>query len=245
MESLAENMTKDRLENLIKTQLYNISDIITYLTIWEELHIAFQTGEKYREVYQWSPFFWQTLLHNYQQRFLIETAKLYDKSTDSMGIQKMINICEQNQKLFPKEHTRKLFEIRDDREIIQTVSVNISGILQSAKSKYLEMSESGQKLRQLRDKHLAHADHKYYTDITSLYEEVGLGREEFRNMIDTAGEIMNSFLTALTDTRIALKHLDVDDYKHLLGFAYEGITAYEQETNGRKSQSIDVSEKLN
>ena len=219
-------MTKDELEAIIIQQLNQISEIKTYVEIWTNLCQKFQPDEKYRDVYEWSPYFWQVVLENFQDRFLMETAKLFDDDRNCRSIDKLIKTCEQNHQLFPDQHIRKLHNSQSGETITLKVPVNLPETIRIAQEKYNATSETRKKLKMLRDKHLAHSEKKYYVQPRILYKEVSLSHEDFQNLVTVAGEIANSFLCALTDSVVCLKHQDVDDYIRLLDFAHDGIESY-------------------
>lgn len=216
-------MDKETLAEFINQQIIHLVEIRSYSHIWLELHNAFQADAEYNAVYRVSPYFWHLLLKNLQHCFLLEAAKLFDESGESLSIQKTINICEQNQKLFPTEHKRIVYYHSTEKVIENTVSVNIKNVIKEAKEKYASVSETREKLFILRDKDLAHFDKKHSLDVSKLYGETALNRDKFDEMLCVAEEILNTFLSALTDTKISTRHCDVEDYERLLKVARKGI----------------------
>lgn len=216
-------MDKETLEKLLKEQLNHLVEIRSYSKIWLDLHNAFQADAKYNSVYRIAPYFWQITLENYQHRFLLEVAKLYEESNECLSIQKMINICEQNQKLFPKEHRRELYCHSTDEIVVKIVPVDITKTIAEAKEKYATVAETRDKLFALRDKDLAHFDKKKGLDLKQFYQDTALNRDKFEEMICVAENILNSFLTVLTDTAVCTKHVDIEDFERLLKVARKGI----------------------
>ena len=228
-------MTKENLQQKLEVQLTKVTHIKSCFEIWKGLHNKFQLGAEYNTVFQKSPYFWNLTLQVFQERFLLEVAKLYDENKDCLGIKKMINICEQNQKLFPKEHRRKLYNHFEEKEIENIVSVDIVSVIQSAKNRYNTAQDTRRRLITLRDKYLAHADKKYVEDPNNLYQEIALNIDAFKKLLNVADEILNILLIALTDRCHSLDHLNRDDYNYLLAAAHNGIEKTNKEVSHDQS----------
>ena len=220
-------MKKEDLEQKLQIQLSRVTHIKSCLEIWKGLHAEFSSEAENNAVFQESPYFWNMVLKTFQENFLLGVAKLYDENSDSLGLRKTINICEQNQSLFPTEHQRKLYDHFGKKEIVNVVPVDIVATIKSANDCYNSVQEFRSKLITIRDKYLAHSDKKYAENPALLYEEFSLKWEDFEKLIFVAQKILNGFLTALIDMCVSTTHWDRDDFKHLLFAANAGIKTLE------------------
>ena len=222
-------MNKQELEQKLLIQLNEVTHIKSCFEIWKGLHNEFPVDSENNDVFQTSPYFWNMVLKVFQENFLLSVAKLYDENGDSLGLRKIINICEQHQNLFPTEHQRKLYDHFNKDEIVDVVSVDIVAIINSANSYYNSVQKFRGKLITIRDKYLAHSDKKYIENPSELYSQLSLKGDDFEKLISVAHKILNGFLMALTDMSDSAFHLDRDDYKKLLSIAHTGIKQYRKE----------------
>ena len=221
-------MTSEELVLILNEMLHEITIIKTNWTIWKGLKNELYEGAEYEVVLGYSPCFWTVTLNNLLDKALLGTAKLYDEHKGCYGLKKIINLCEQNQKLFPKCHELKCKDGYTGEEFSHTTKRDISAEIKTARQKYQSLQDARTQLTTLRDKHLAHSDKNFFLDASGLYNEVSLKGETLEVLIDTAADITNSFFAALSDAKIHAEYQNVDDYKTLLRYAKEGKEAYLQ-----------------
>lgn len=221
-------MTVEKLEAILNKMLHEITVINTNWIMWNGLREEMQNGAKYEILLDFSPCFWTITLNNLLSRALLGTAKLYDENKKCMGLQKIINICEQNQELFSKSRTATYTDGYTGEKTSFTVSKDVSESIRIARQKYQDIHDSRTQLMSLRDKYLAHADKDIFLDVETFYHEVALKKEAFEELIETAANILNSFLANLSDTRVYIEFENSEDYQKLLRYAKEGKEAYLQ-----------------
>ena len=221
-------MTTEKLEAILNKTLGEITIIKSNWFIWKGLREEMREGAKYEKLLEYSPCFWTITLDNLLSKTLLGTAKLYDEDKECMGLQKIINTCEQNQKLFPKNRTVKCKDGYTGEELSYIEQIDISECVRNARQKYQTVQNFRMQLIVLRDKHLAHTDKKIAVDAEELYHEVSLKGESLEKLIETAANITNSFLANLSGTVVHTEFHNADDYKTLLRYAKEGKEAYLQ-----------------
>ena len=226
-------MTAEKLDAILNKMLHDIIVIKTNLTMWKGLKNKLHKGAEYEVILGYSPCFWIVTLNNLLDKALLGTAKLYDEHNDCFGVKKLINVCEQNQKLFPKSYELKCENGYTGEEYSHTIQRNISTDIKTARQKYQSLQDERTQLITLRDKHLAHLDKNFFLDASELYNEVSLKGETLENLIDTAADIANSFLSALSNVTVRVEYQNADDYKSLLRYAKEGKEAYLQKIKSR------------
>lgn len=232
-------MTKEELDAILNKMLREITIINTNWVMWNGLRDALQEGSEYNKLLEYSPCFWTITLNNLLSKALLGTAKLYDENKKCMGLQKIINICEQNQKLFSKNRTTTYTDGYTGEKNSFTVSKDISESIRISKQKYQDIHNFRTQLITLRDKYLAHADKDIFLDIEAFYNEVALKKDALEKLIETAENILNSFLADLSDTRVYTEFENSDDYKNLLRYAKEGKEAVLQRIRSKTNNNAD------
>ena len=215
-------MTTEKLEAILNKILGEITIIKANWFIWKGLREEMHEGAAYATLLEFSPCFWTITLDNLLSKALLGTAKLYDEDKNCFGLLKIINICEQNQKLFPKSRSVTVTDSYTGEKLSYSKLKDINADIRSARKKYQSVEEFRIQLITLRDKHLAHSDKRIFLEAEEFYNEVSLKREAFEKLIETAVDITNSFLSNLSDTVVYTKFQNVDDYEKLLRYAKEG-----------------------
>ena len=231
-------MTTEKLEAILNKLLGEITIIKANWFIWKGLKEEMKEGTEYENLLTISPCFWSITFDNLLSKALLGTAKLYDEDKECIGLQKIINICEQNQKLFPKTHNVKLSDGYTGEQLTYVAQNDISESVKIAQQKYQSVQEFRTQLIQLRDKHLAHTDKKVVLLEKDFYNEVSLKREAFEKLIETAADITNLFLSILSGTTVHTEFHNVDDYKKILRYTKEGKEAYLKRIRSKTDNKI-------
>ena len=170
-------MTKEELDATLNKLLYDIATIKTNWIIWKGLRDNLQEGAEYTRILEYSPCFWTVTLNNLLSNTLLGLARLYDEHKDCVGIKKLINICEQNQTLFPQERKEVYTDPDTGEQTLHKEHVNIRESIKMAKIKYQSINKFRDQLITLSDKHLAHTDKQNFLDVKSLYNEISLKKK--------------------------------------------------------------------
>ncbi|MBE6567763.1 MAG: hypothetical protein E7657_03790 [Ruminococcaceae bacterium] len=229
-------MTTEKLEATLNEFLHEITIIKTNWIIWNGLREEMQEGAKYEKLLEYSPCFWTVTLNNLLSKTLLGTAKLYDEHKDCLGLQKLINICDQNQTLFPKSHAIIHTNGYTGEQIPYEVQKDICANIKEAREKYQSVQNFRSQLITLRDKHLAHLDKSTFLNAKELYREVALKKEALEKLFETAAGIANSFLSCLSNNVVYTEFHNVDDYQILLTYIKEGKKAYLQRIKPRTNK---------
>lgn len=157
------------------------------------------------------------------------------KAKNALDCKKIINICEQNQKLFPKNRKVMYTDGYTKEQLSYIMQKNINEDIQIARQKYQSVQEFRTQLITLRDKHLAHTDKKVFLYTKDFYNEVSLKGEALEKLIETASDITNLFLSNLSDTVVHTEFHNVDDYEKILRYVKEGKEAYLQKIKSKNN----------
>lgn len=221
-------MTADKLEAVLNKVLHEVTIIKANWSIWKGLREEMQEGAKYEKLLEISPCFWTITLDNLLTKSLLGTAKLYDEDKECIGLQKIINICEQNQKLFPENRTVMYTDGYTNEQHSYFMKMSISEDIKRAREKYQSVQKFRMQLITLRDKHLAHTDKKIFLEAEEFYNEVSLKRTSLEKLLETASDITNLFLSNLSGAAVHTEYHNVDDYEKMLRYAKEGKESYLQ-----------------
>ncbi|MBQ7851649.1 MAG: hypothetical protein IJ342_02055 [Muribaculaceae bacterium] len=231
-------MTKEELDAILNKSLREIAIIKTNWIILNGLKEAMQEGAEYEMLLDISPCFWSTTLNNLSSNVLMKTAKIYDEHKDCIGLKKIINICEQNQELFPKKHTVTCTDGDTGEKCSFDMKKDVCKDIRDAQHKYQELYDARMQLMTLRDKYLAHTDKRIFLDVKSFYQEVAFKQETIEILIKTAGDIFNSFLSDLSNTTVPLEFDNADDYEKMLRYAKDGKEAFLQRIKSRANHRL-------
>ena len=185
------------LEKLFDRIIYCDNNLMTFVRFTE----LFNGEVKYRRVFNRTKNFFVMVVHNMSAELITELSRLYDKH--SFGIEKVINIFEQNQDWF-------------------TYTNEFEHILSVIKTSYNDMAASIIKLKSIRDSNLAHVDKKYIFNSNEIYEGFTWGDVE--RLVATAFEICNHISCALSDKYYLNDMSVVRDIDTLVELARVGIT---------------------
>lgn len=221
-------MDRDELIQKINALLEDIILATSSKKLLEEIS-KYDKEEKYHNVIQKYPCFWNLTIRNIESNIALITAKLYDAHKDCFGLQKLINVCEQSPKLFPER--RELFG-----EVIETDVVSIS---KKAQTLLNNMKSQSDLLREHRDKNIAHKDKQYIIRQNKLYEGYPLTWGDIDDLLHTATGICNIFLAELTEKAIVPIYSNFDDIFGLLDNAHIG-SLYRHEFYTKKNKSMEV-----
>ena len=230
-------MTVEELAATFEKTLSEIAIIKTNWLIWKGLRKNLHKGAEYEKLLEYSPCFWTITLDNLLSKVLMGTAKLYDENKDCMGLQKIINICEQHQKLFPKSRTITVTDSYTGEKVSYIVEKDIIADIKSARQKYQSIKDIRIQLIKLRDKHLAHTDKSVFLETEEFYREISLKGEALEKLMEIVADIVNTFLSNLSDTLFYTEFENADDYKDLLHYAKEGQEAYSQKIRAKTNHN--------
>ena len=200
--------TKESLNTLFEEYFY----WITYTNDCFELYKHLRTSQKnYLKQMNLSPAFfqlsWSALLHT----ALVDLAKFYDKDRqNSLSLRNLLRICEENKSLFRKKYYKNLS--LEMRGAFSNNDINIDEVLRDCAELLESMSENVQKLKEVRDKKLAHSD-KNADDF--IFYENGLTRTIVRLLIGTAANICRKLSVCLTGNDHACQSSNVFDVDNL------------------------------
>lgn len=210
-------MIKEELEELLEKYLFRI----VYANDKYKLYYFLQERKSDRlEELNMAPAFFVTVFDALQQSFLIETFKLYDIKSDT-GIIKLLNKCENSNKLFPTKGYSVFHEIDPlTDEIKDTLrdeyQINVLSDINKFRIELAEKDRVINNLRGQRDKYYAHLDNKYFNNQQNISIDYPLLFKDVGELLDFAGVICNTLLRDLCGRVISNNSMNYDDIKYIL-----------------------------
>lgn len=189
-------MTRDEME----TRLRNLLERITHARDCFELYrYLLQCREKYLDLMNISPGFFQLVEYSLNHTFLIELAKIYDDRKDNKtGLKKLLNQCKQNQSLFMLEYQDEYIDVETDLPVITGVhTINVLADISLLEAEMENLVPILDNLKARRDKWYAHLD-KAYEDGVKLSEDFPLSFNDVDQLFAFADKVCNRLLMDLT-----------------------------------------------
>lgn len=186
-----KKMSNNLTNEIIVKKLNMLDDRLVYINsqvcVRKQIVDWLGHGGKRNDVYTISPAFWSMTIRCLENDILLGLAKICDDNKDVNGINKIINIVEQNGKCYIEQH--KNF----NPDLCQYK--NFEEMILDAKSLYYTTQELRERLKKVRDKDLAHTDKTYALERTKLYQEVNITFEEVGSLINVLYRILDIFIT--------------------------------------------------
>jgi hypothetical protein len=177
--------------------------LILYADACNNNYFLMKYGDKkWEEAYKIAPAFFGLAIKSFQSEAFLTICKLFEIGNRSdNNFTKLLNFVETNAKLIDGNKVSELNQIvKKYRESIKSCSHIIEKILS------------------LRDKIIAHSDNKYFTIFENKADDIDLSYEEVAELINLAGEIVNSFNRVLNDSITYMKYQNSDDIRSLMSF---------------------------
>ena len=220
-------MDKETIIKIVDKILVEIAFLNSSVTIYKIIY-DYSINEKYKKIYEEiSPLFFSFTSDIYRYRILMGIGRLYDRNNDTYSLYEIINICEQNKKIFPTERKREFINAVNEKDEI-IYKYDIESVLNEAKSKMNYCSKQIENLRILRNKSYAHNDKKYFNNQIELIEKYTFDWEDGDKLLKTAGEICNDILLILKNETVHTEYLYSDDLEKLLRKARVGELYWSQ-----------------
>lgn len=175
-----------------------IFDELTYIKSAFELYIHVynkRTTVEDLAILNISPAFWGMVTDALLNNSVIKLCKLYDSNTDTITISKFIKFISSN--------ATKIFNAKNIYEITTLIS-NDTDLIQTKAGFIL-------KLKELRDKSLAHNDKKLFQINSSIWSKVDLKIGDIRMLIDTCADIVNNYVHFSDETFQVIEFMNSKD----------------------------------
>ncbi len=203
-------MNKDELAGELRNMLLHLAHINDCFLLHKKVLLYVKTMNMEMNI---SPAFFKIIMYSLEHTYMMDISKLYDKDKQTKGIQYAINLCEQYSMLFPKERNNVFFD--EENECSEMIKIDVLKDIKSARSKLTALEPILKSLRGRRDKYYAHRDKKYISDLSRLAVANPLSLEQLSEVIETAGEILNTFLGDLVGEVVALNSSNYDDIDNI------------------------------
>ena len=203
-------MDKDELASELRDMLLQLAHINDCFLLHKKILLYTKTMNREMNI---SPAFFQIIMYSLEHTYMMDISKLYDKDGQVKGIRKAINLCEHYSTLFPKERTNVFLDGEIERS--EVIRIDVLKDIKSARNKLTALEPILKSLRGRRNKYYAHRDKKYVNDLSGLAAANPLSWEQLSELIETAGEILNTFLQELVGEVVALNSANYDDIDNL------------------------------
>lgn len=137
---------------------------------------------------------------------MAKLSKLYDTDKNTVTIFKYLNIIEQQTKIIFSD------------ECTAVVATAIS----KHKLELERLSEQHEKLKSIRDLHLAHNDKKIIRDSLDIWEVAGLSIGDIHGLINWIADVVNTYRTIRGDSYVSLGAINKSDIENVI----DAITDY-------------------
>ncbi len=215
--------SKEELYDLIIELTDQLTIIKTNESILEQIISFRKNNQNFEYVTNHSNTFWIITINNIKNEVITGLARLYDEHSDAFSLNKIINICEQHQKLFLDPTPMPLYQDWEERNTTTPMC-----IIKQLKDRYLETVAERQKLKSIRDKAYSHLDRQYIFNPSSLFENFSW--DDVEKLIDVAEFILTHILIALYNMTSLFVLADHDDVEYLMKISAYG---YERKKNER------------
>ncbi len=180
------NGVLDRL-TYANLSMHIISSIMNFASENENASVLFRDNN-----------FWLIVLDNCVYRVYAELANIYESSSQTAGLNYLLNYCEQNNK-----------QIFFD-------SQNASVIIKELRKKYNETSDLQNRLKTIRDQGLFHSDRHHVSNLGAFIENESLSIKEKNKLIRVASEICNTLLENIKGEGRSIELCFNDDARYIL-----------------------------
>lgn len=191
------NITKEEFCQRITKILYQLTYANSSIHIIESIDCFLSACDSNKDVLKKDINFWKVILDNCNYRVYAELAKIYEEDKQSMGLRKIINICEQHQSWFLNNQSA-------------------SNVIEKLNNQYDSMNNLRIKLKAIRDQGLFHQDKKYILNLRQLVEDQKIELNDKKLLLHTAAEICNTILEHITGERKSIEVLFNDDARYIL-----------------------------
>jgi len=182
-----------------------ILDELTYIKSAFDLYIHIynkRTKPEELGILNISPAFWGMTTNALLNSSIIKLCKLYDSDNKAITINKFINYVSSNK--------HKIFN-KDDISEIEKLITNDSDLLKTKKTYIL-------KLKELRDKNLAHNDIKLFQTESNIWKEIDLKIEDFHMLMNICGDVINNYASFSDKTQHMIQATNYLDVERTLNF---------------------------
>lgn len=124
---------------------------------------------------------------------MMEACKLFEDDPNVMSVTKLINVCEQNQKLF--DGIEIDCRINDD---ILPFPFSIAGLLKETKAALTQNNDAIKNLKNQRDQLWAHNDKKYFLNPQNLESKYPISMNEINTLLLIVCKFTNTIILAFT-----------------------------------------------
>ena len=169
-----------------------------------------------RELNQAPHFFKLTMLAHYDNA-LLTLSRILDRHEDSLSIWKFINFIEQNRRIFSNQAFRQRMKGNPNYEsLIKSHTPITPKEVDEDKQKLGSLEDITNRIKDLRDKVLAHIDRKFLLTGKITTKKYTFQRKELYEVIDTLVQILNRYSHAYNSSMFLDKFLGEDDVQGVM-----------------------------
>ncbi|MBQ8303728.1 MAG: hypothetical protein IJX79_02115 [Clostridia bacterium] len=200
-------MSQNSLQKYIKILIEKLTIIENSRLVYKQLIELCGVGKQFECVIKKSNCFWSLTIKSISFLIITELAKIYDEQKDSIGIRKIINISSQNKNWFSKW--------------CEEYGISQNEFISRLEMRYFDIKDKREKLKEIRDKELAHNDKYNLFNQESIC--AGFTWGDIEDLIETAYTIINEISVSLSGCEYMIKFSNYDDINNLIKNAYKGM----------------------
>jgi len=192
-----------------------------------------------RELNQAPHFFRLTMLAHYDDA-LLTLSRILDRHEDSLSIWKFLNFVEQNCRIFSNQAFRQRMKENPNYEsLIESHTPITRKEINEDRQKFGNLEGTISRIRDLRDKVLAHTDRTFYLSGKITTKKYTFERKKLYKVIDTLVEILNGYSGAYNSSTYSERFLGEDDVQYVMDFIRSHIQERKKQLEALKKQARD------
>ena len=223
-------------------------DKLIWGTIFARAHLKLNEHlDNYRSSYlhelnQAPHFFKLTMLAHYDDA-LLTLSRILDRHEDSLSVWKFLNFVEQNHGIFSSQAFRQRMKGNPHyKSLIESHTPVTTKEVNEDKQKLGALEDTVDRIKELRDKVLAHTDRTFYLSgkiTTKKYTSKRKNNKKLYEVIDTLGEILNRYSGAFNSSTFLEKFVGEDDVQYVMDFIRFHIQERKRQIEELRRQARD------
>ena len=192
-----------------------------------------------RELNQAPHFFKLTMVAHYDDA-LLTLSRILDRHEDSLSIWKFFNFVEQNRRIFSNQAFRqRMKENPNYASLIKSHTPITLKEVDEDRQKLGSLEDAISRIRELRDKVLAHTDRTFYLSGKITTKKYTFKRKKLYEVIATLIEILNRYSGAYNASSYSARFLGEDDVQYVMDFIRSHIQERKKQLEALKKQARD------
>jgi hypothetical protein len=192
-----------------------------------------------KELNQAPHFFKLTMLAHYNDA-LLTLSRILDQHEDSLSIWKFLNFVEQNCRIFSNQAFRQRMKGNPNYESLTKSHTPVTPKeVDEDRQKLGSLQDIISRLRELRDKVLAHTDRTFYLNSKITTKKYTFERKKLYEVTDTIAGILNRYSHAHNASTFVIKIPGEDDIEYVMNSIRFAIEERKKQLEALRRQARD------